>query len=131
MERWFKIPDKIRFLIVGSWNTGFSLLVFIVILKLIGHYQITLVFSHIIGVFNSFLTFKFLVFRSRGNFLKEYIKVNIVYIIYFILNFVMLTFAVEVLKLGEVFSQVVISGIMTVFSYMMNKYFTFSDGKRR
>jgi putative flippase GtrA len=131
LNKWFKIPEKIRFLIVGGWNTVFSLLVFVVILKLIGNYKLTLLVSHVIGVFNSFITFKFLVFRTRGNFLKEYIKVNIVYVIYFILNFIMLTFAVEVLKLGEITSQVGICIILTVFSYMMNKYFTFNNGDRK
>ena len=128
---WFKFPQKIRFLLVGGWNTFFALCLFALILKLLNNYKITLVISHLISVLQSFLTFKFFVFRSSGKFLHEYIKINAVYLLHFFLNFGMLYACVEILKLNTLSSQIIITCILVILNYILNKNFTFKDGKRK
>ena len=128
---WFKIPQKLRFLMVGGWNTLFSFFLFVLIFAKLQNYKLTLVISHLISVLQSFLTFKIFVFKSKGNFLKEYIKINIVYLIYFIINFILLFVAIQILGIYAVTAQLFITAIMVTLSYLMNKHFTFSNVKRK
>ena len=131
LKYWFKVPEKLRFLLVGGWNTLFSLLLFSFVLILIDNYKITLIISHLCSVLNSFLTFKFFVFRSSGMFLFEYIKINLVYLLHFALNFIMLYVSVEMLKMNVIISQIIITCILTIINYFLNKNFTFKNGKTK
>lgn len=131
LDFWFKFPQKLRFLLVGGWNTLFSLLLFTLIFEVIQNYKTTLVISHLASVLQSFLTFKVFVFRSQGNFLKEYIKINLVYLIYFVINFALLFVAIQILNIYAVTAQLFITCLMVILSYLMNKYFTFNNVKRK
>lgn len=125
--QWFKFPEALRFLLVGGWNTLISILLFGMVLKLMQDYKISLFISHIISVFHSFVNLRIFVFQSKGHFWKEYFKVNCVYTVYFLLNFVMLFASVELLKLHAFFSQSVITCILVIISYLANKHFTFKN----
>lgn len=129
LKIWFKLPEKLRFLLVGGWNTLFSIILFGVVLHLIGDYKITLLLNHIISVFHSFVNLRFFVFRSKGHFLHEYIRVNIVYFVYFVLNFCMLFACVEIFKFHALISQIIITCILVIVSYLANKHFTFKNGR--
>ena len=135
LNLWFKFPEKIRFLLVGGWNTVFAVTLFSLILELFQNYKIALVISHIISVFHTFINLRFFVFRANlkhdKNFWKEYFKVNIVYLFYFIFNFAFLWFFVEFLNIKPIISQIIITCLLLVFSYFSNKHFTFKDGKKK
>jgi putative flippase GtrA len=125
MDLWFKVPEKLRFLLVGGWNTVFSIALFSVIFLKLENYKISIVLSHIISVFQSFITFRWFVFPVKNNFLLQYFKVNLLYLLYFALNFTLLYIMVEVLKIYPILSQIFITCILIIYSYVGNKYFTF------
>ena len=125
---WFKINDKIRFLLVGGYNTLFSFLLFCLLQTLLGgifHYIVILLFCHLISVFNSFVSLKYFVFRSPKNFLNEYLKVNIVYAVYFVLNALLLYSLKDLLGINIYIAQLLCIIILTVASYFSHKYFSF------
>ena len=135
LNLWFKIPEKIRFLLVGGWNTLFALSLFSFLTLMIKNYKLALIVSHFISVFHTFVNLRFFVFRANlkegKNFWKEYGKVNMVYSIYFILNFLLLWFFVDFLRLNPIPSQIIITCLLLVFSYFSNKHFTFKNGKKK
>jgi putative flippase GtrA len=125
---WFTINDKIRFLLVGGYNTLFSFLLFCLLQTLfkgIFHYIVILLFCHLISVFNSFITLKYFVFRSPKNFLSEYLKVNIVYGVYFVLNALLLYSLKDLLGINIYIAQLICVIILTTASYFSHKYFSF------
>jgi putative flippase GtrA len=125
---WFKINDKIRFLLVGGYNTLFSFLLFCLLQTLLSgifHYIVILLFCHLISVFNSFVSLKYFVFRSPKNFLNEYLKVNIVYAVYFVLNALLLYSLKDLLGINIYIAQLLCVIILTVASYFSHKYFSF------
>jgi putative flippase GtrA len=127
MHIWFKIPEKLRFLLVGGWNTLFSILLFSGLFLILKNYKFSIIISHFISVFQSFIAFRYFVFHSskNGNFWHQYLKVNIIYLIYFALNFALLYVFVELLKIYPIASQIFITCILIIFSYLGNKHFTF------
>lgn len=128
LNYWFRVNEKIRFLLVGGYNTLFSYLLFCLLqhmLKGIFHYMVILLFCHLITVFNSFVNLKYFVFRSNKNFLFEYLKVNIVYAVYFVLNAILLYILKDILQVNIYIAQLICIIILTTGSYFSHKYFSF------
>jgi putative flippase GtrA len=130
----FAISKKIRYLLVGGFNTLFSFALFSTAYYFFEKkiaYQVILVFVNFIGVFVSFVTLKFFVFQTSGNFWREYFKCNISYLILLTLNLIILSLFVEYLKMNVLLSQlisiIVIAAIGLViherFSFRIKKYY--------
>lgn len=76
-----------RYLLVGIWNTLFGYVMFVLfnhLLTPVIHNQyftaITAsVLGNIAGITNAFIGYKYIVFKSRGNFLREYLRCYLVY----------------------------------------------------
>ena len=122
---WINLPEKVRFLLIGGWNTFFSLTCFSIVFLILKNYKISLIIAHFLSVLQSFISFRTFVFFSKGDIIKEYLKINLVYLVYFALNFLLILFFVEILKIYPIIAQFLITCILIVFSYLSNKYFTF------
>jgi putative flippase GtrA len=124
---------KIRFLIAGAFNTAMGLAVFPVLyfvaapLKL--HYMIILTISKIICISIAFLTSKFLVFRTSGNFLKETGKFLTFHMAYFLVNLAALPALVELVGMNPVWAQTLFAVLVIVTSYFWHSRITFSSSK--
>jgi len=132
--------QKIRYLLVGGWNTVFGYLLFAVLFSLLGawvNYIAILVISYVFGITNAYLCYKFLVFRTEGNYLREYLRFYLVYGAAFLLNLALLPVFVELLHLDPLISQGIIVGLTVIISYIAHKNFSFSvrpdglEGDRR
>ena len=124
---WFKVPQKLRFLLVGGFNTLFSYVLFAFLVAIIMMpYKIALVLNYIIAVNLSIFTMRYYVFRSFGNFLREYGKAWCVYLLVLILNYVSMYMMVDVYKMNELIAQAVYTFFITFFIYFMHKYVSFA-----
>jgi len=120
--------QSLRFLVVGGWNTGSSYLVFAGLYYFFSplvHYLVILAAATIVNITNAFLCYKFFVFRTRGNFLWEYLRFYTVYAVPIGVGLVLLTFAIEVLKMNAYLAQGIITVLMAVASYLGHKHFSF------
>ena len=120
--------QKLLFLIVGSYNTIFGYLLFCLLqifLQNHFHYLIILSISHFISVVNSFISFKIFVFRTTGNWLFEYLKVNLVYLFYLLNNFWLLWLLVDIFNCNKFLSQLVSIIILTITTYFLHKNFVY------
>ncbi len=125
---WFQINEKLRYLLVGGYNTVFAFLLFCLLQFLLKnhlHYLLILLICHLISVLNSFLTFRFFVFRSTKNPLHEYLKINIVYAGYYLANAALLYILIDLLKANIFLSQLLCIGILTIITYFAHKHFSF------
>ena len=127
------------YLLVGGWNTAFGMLAYcgcVWLCEGLGRfgYLAAGVLSTIIAVTHSFLTYKLLVFRTKGNWLAEYLKCWSVYGVAGLLNFALLPVFVEtvraILPMGcERWSPYVggllLTGVTIVLSFIGHRHFTF------
>ncbi|OGC22182.1 hypothetical protein A3J90_02195 [candidate division WOR-1 bacterium RIFOXYC2_FULL_37_10] len=81
--------------------------------------------SNIIGITNAYISYKFFVFRTRGNYLKEYLRFYIVYGFSMLFGFFLLPFSVEVLRVSPLIAQGIIIIITILISYIGHKNFSF------
>jgi putative flippase GtrA len=128
LKIFFKLPEKLRFFLMGGFNTVSGYLIFLsfyFLFKNILHYQVILFTSYLPTTFISFLTFKFFVFRTKGKWTKEYLRVLMSSILVYLTNTIVLHICVEIFKIYIPISQFVSIFFVTITSYTMHKYFSF------
>ena len=124
---WFKsVPEKLRFLLVGGFNTVFAYGVFALLLEVIKlPYMLSLIVQYFITVNVSNATMRYYVFQSKGDMIKEFIKAWGVYAGLFCFNSVGLSFLVEICGIDPLWAQGIYLVFSTIVTYLLHKYFSF------
>jgi putative flippase GtrA len=125
---WFGLHKKFRYILVGGYNTTLAYGLFVVLELLLRdriNYILILCIVHFITTFHSFVTFRIFVFRSRGYFWKECLKINISYFFYLVLNIAFLFFLKTILGINLLVSQVICVVILTGLFYYIHEHFSF------
>ena len=132
MKRWFALDERVRYLVVGVWNTAFGYGVFAALWALGGqrfHYTAILTVGYVVSLTQNFILFKWLVFRTTGHWLPEYLRTYVVYAGGYALNLALLALLVGKFGIRVLIAQLVCVGIVTVVSYAGHRYFTFRRRK--
>lgn len=139
---WFQLNQKIRFLLVGGFNTAMSFLIYYAFLYITnGKEQLSLFLMNLININISIATMRYYVFQSTGNFYKEYAKAFSSYIVLYFVNTGLLAFFVRIIHLQETLphnnillevpnlnkavAQLCCICIITVITFFVHKYFSF------
>lgn len=120
--------EKVRYLLVGGYNTAFGYILFVLLLMLFkgqAHYLILLIISHVVSVTNAFLSYKFLVFKTREPWLPEFFKFNMVYLGVLLINLIALPIMVNFLVIRPAIAQAWFVVITVIISYLGHKRFSF------
>lgn len=139
-ERLAPHEEKLRFLVVGVWNVLFSMGTLWILERLIpygpgsrlasavsgiGAKQVILALNWVIGVTQNLFTFKLLVFRTKGHWLREYARMYVTYAGTFVVESVMVQVISATLGWSLFASRLPTLVVVTVLSYLGHKYFTF------
>ena len=133
---WFRFPQKLRFLLVGGFNTVFAYLVlnllnilfrliFQNILSNIVIINLALIVQYILTINVSFITMRYYVFQSQGKWLQEWLKAWSVYIFLYLINAPILTFMVAILGWSTWLAQGVYLIFSTIITFLLHKYYSF------
>ncbi|PKQ17193.1 MAG: hypothetical protein CVT67_01760 [Actinobacteria bacterium HGW-Actinobacteria-7] len=119
--------EKLRFLIVGVWNTAFSVLLFNGLLMVIGHRHYLALFwaVWVCAVVQSTATMKHFVFHSKGDFWRQTGRAYLIYLPAQGLSTLLLWLAVSVAHISPSLAQMITIFFTTIFSYVGHRYFTF------
>lgn len=120
--------EKIQYLVTGIWNTIFGYGIFSLLhylFKEMINDNIVLTISYIFSITNAYILYKLMVFKTKGNVCKEYIRFYFVYIWVYLMNIILLPIVTKAFN-GDIYrSQAVIIILITIMSYFGNKKFTF------
>ncbi len=120
---------KVRFLAAGGLNTAFGLAIFPILMWTLGprglHYMVALIISQITSILLAYTTQKFLVFRTRGNYIVEFGKFAIFYLSYCLVNLAVLPLLVEIGRINPIVAQFCFSLLIIVTSYFWHSRVTF------
>lgn len=119
---------KIRYLLVGGLNTIIGYTIGVGLYKALGD-TLSIVWigiiSNILSITVSFLSYKILVFRTKGMWLSEYIKSFIVYGGIALIGIFFLWLFVDNMKISIWFAQALVIGVTVIISYISHSRFTF------
>jgi putative flippase GtrA len=138
---WLNHQKKVRFVLVGVWNTIFGYLVFVGLDYLFNllfspryvAYMSAAVLANIIAIFNAFIFHKFVTFRSsvRGlAIIPELVRFFSMYLFSFFLGLVLLPVFVELFHLDPKLAGASLIPITTIISYLGHSRFSFRQDNR-
>lgn len=127
MDKWLKLPDFIRFLIIGCINAGISYIIYALAVLLLGeaYYQLCVALQWILSSFISYLNQKFFVFCTRGNYIKEYLKCCTTWGISYLLNVIILEIFVRFIIKNVYIAQFISLFVVSISTYILFKCFAF------
>lgn len=124
---WNRYPS-LRFLIVGAWNFAFGYGVFAGLywaLRGVWPDWAIATLAAVLGITMSFLTHRFLTYRSRGCWWREYIRFYVVYGGQSVLSVFLIWLFVTRMGYNAYSVQFVISVALTAASYWAHKFYSF------
>lgn len=120
---------KIFYLIAGGFNTifgyGAGILCYFLFKNIFNTLTISLV-ANIFTISTSFLTYKLFVFKTKGNWLDEYLKCFLVYGSITIKAIILMVVLVDYCHIPFWFAQALAMFIIMIASYIGHNRFTFN-----
>jgi putative flippase GtrA len=120
---------KIRFVISGGINTALGLAMFpalyLALASLRIHYIYILIVSNFICVAFAFLTNKFFVFRTSGNYFMEFGRFVLFHLSHFALTLVAVPLLVEFAGISPIVAQPFFAAAVVISSYFWHRHVTF------
>ncbi len=132
MDKWIKLPDIVRFIIIGTINFAISYSIYVLFVLLIGenYYQCCVALQWAISSIISYLNQKFFVFFTKGNYVKEYLKCCSTWLIGYFINVILLEIFVKFVFKEVFISQFVSIALVSIATYFLFKFFAFKQHKK-
>lgn len=89
------------------------------------HYLVIMVLATIINITNAFICHKFFVFKTKGNYLREYLRYYVVYSVPIGISLISFPFCIEILKINFYVTQALLTLITVIISYFGHKHVSF------
>lgn len=96
----FFTPKFLSFFVIGVWNTIFGIGLFFLLYSLLHkycYYMVLVVIANVITITNAYILYKFFVFKTKGNYLKEYMKFYVVYGLAFVVSILVFPIFMEII----------------------------------
>lgn len=133
-----KHETKLRFLVVGAWNTLFGYLAFVLLNSLFSHcfpakrlsYMLAMILGNIVAILNAFIFHKYITFRSHIGGLamfSELARFSSTYLFTFLLSLFLLPAFIEILGLSANAAGALVILVCTVISYLGHSRFSFRN----
>lgn len=120
--------NKLRYLLAGGWNTVFGYSTGLVLYTALSnrlHVIVIGLLANIAAITMSFLTYKLFVFRTRGNWLQEYLRAYLVYGAMALLGIGLLWIMVDGGNIPFWIAQGLTVVVVVAVSYFSHSRFTF------
>lgn len=120
--------EQVLYLVVGGWNTLFGYGVFVILYQLVGGhvgYAVVIVASYVLAIFNAYLGYRYVAFRSHGRVLHEFPRFSAVYLLTMVVNLAFFPLALHVLPISAYAAQALFTVGVVIASYLGHRYFSF------
>jgi putative flippase GtrA len=120
------------FFVVGGWNTVFGYFSALLIYHFTHsflHILLIGIITNILSISMSFFTFKYFVFKTTENWLREYFRSYIVYGVISLIGISIIWIAVDYLTMKFWIAQGLSIPITIILSYLGHNQFTFKNKK--
>ena len=120
---------SLKFLLAGGINTIVFYLVYVLLIRLGWHYTLALLTEYTGGIAAGYYINRYWTFVSHGRPVCGSLKYCVTYGVVFFLNLFFLGLIVELRMLGPILGQVVVIGIISVISFLLQNFWVFTGPK--
>lgn len=120
---------KLRFLVIGGWNTVFGYLCFYFLYLLTAdylHYLIIAVIAHIVNVIQAYVMQRRMVFRSEARIAGEFLRFNASLVGTLLFNLLAMYLLVRVTALSPLVAQAIVILASLVLTYVLHSRISFA-----
>ena len=122
------IKELFLYLIVGGIATITEWLCFYAFEKMLLHYTVSTIIAYIISTFVNWAAGRILVFKkSEQSVISELVKIYLTSIVGLVLNLLIMFISVEFMRMGEMFSKIIATGIVFFFNYFVRKFLIYKQ----
>ena len=119
-----------RYVLVGAGNTVvgygiYSALTYLFSSRLPHGYIVAALIANIVAITVAYSGYKFLVFKTQGDYVAEYFRFCVIYGIAFALNLLLLPCVVELLEVNPYKAQALLTCFIVLCSYVGHRRFSF------
>ena len=117
----------LHFLLVGIWNTVFGIGLYTAAVLWLGqrHYLWLSLIVGFIAVVQAYLCHEFFVFKTQGHYLTEFVKFYTVYLVSAPIGLGLMYICVDILQISAVYANILVTGVITIFSFIGHNWFSF------
>lgn len=129
-QLWWRLPQKIRFLVAGGYNTLFGYLVFALLFLLAGrrvHYLVIGAFAHVIALTSGFMVYRWLVFLSRNVWYQAFARFFVSQLATFGAGIAGLYGLVAFGHFQPLLAQAVVTCLSVILTYTLHRHYSFRD----
>ena len=122
-----------RYLVTGVWNTAFGYGVFALLVALMAprvHYLLIGIAASVLAITNAYIVHKIFVFKTRGNYLREYGRYYVIYGATTVGGLALLALFVEGFGLNLYLAQACALGLQVIGSFVGHRRFSFGVPSR-
>jgi putative flippase GtrA len=122
-------PLATRYLVAGVWNTLFGYAVFALLVAWLAsrmHYLLLGVFANVLAITDAYVVHKIFVFRTKGHYLREYMRYYVVYGTTAVCGLALLALIVDGFGLNLYLAQACVLAVQIVVSFVWHRQFSFS-----
>jgi putative flippase GtrA len=133
-RRLWQDSRKLRFLVVGGWNTLFGYLSFYVLYVLAAdhlHYLVIAVIAHFVAVTQSYVMQRRLVFRSDAPVAGEFLRFNASLVGTLLFGLLAMALLVEAAGLSPLVAQAIVIVMSVILSYLLHSRLSFGRSSDR
>jgi len=137
LAKYFPSGQFGRYLLVGVGNTMFGYGIFALLVAILDRvlphgYILASVISSLLSITVSYLNYKWFVFRTKGNYLREWVRCVAVYSSAIVINTLLLPIIVfgirrwtSIFAAAPYIAGAVLIGCTTIYSFVGHKHFSF------
>ena len=125
---WEALKNKgLPFLLVGIWNTVFGIGLYTAAVLWLGqrYYLWLSVIVGFIAVVQAYLCHKFFVFKTQGHYFTEFVKFYTIYLVSMPISLGLMYICVDILQIPAVYANILVTGAVTVLSFIGHNWFSF------
>ncbi len=131
LARLWKNSQRLRFVVVGVWNTLFGYAVYALLLHLFAdriHYLVLLCIAHFLAVANAFCWHRSVTFQSSAHWPWQFVRFNVSYLGALAFSVVVLPLLVTRLRISPLVGGAQVMVLSVTLSYIVHKRFSFKGG---
>jgi putative flippase GtrA len=125
---WWRLPQELRFLLAGAYNTAFGYLVFTVLYygfgTTIGYLGVA-VLCQAVALTSAFIVHRRLVFRSTVAWPASFLRFNLSQLMAILCGMLGLYALVHFAHLNPLLAQAIVILVSVVITYTLHRYFSF------
>lgn len=129
LRRYWKSSRKLRFLIIGGWNTLFGYLAFAglyLVLAATAHYLVIATLAHFVAITQSYTMQRCLVFHSREPVATEFLRFNLSHAGTLLFGLVAMWLLVDGVGMAPLAAQAVTIAGSVILSYFLHSRVSFA-----